>query len=41
MNFLGATTDELLFVLVLTAMVLLGTKIAEVGEVLGRLLGRR
>ena len=41
MNFLGATTDEILFVLVLTAMVLVGTKIGELGEALGRLLGRR
>jgi hypothetical protein len=33
---LGTTTDELLFVLFLLALVLIGTKIGDVGSAIGR-----
>lgn len=38
---LGATTNEILFVAVLTTMTLVGTYVGNLGEAIARLLQRR
>jgi hypothetical protein len=40
-EFLGATTNELLFAAIIMALVLLGTKIGAIGEAVARFTHRR
>jgi hypothetical protein len=40
-DLIGATPNEVLFAVVLTALVLLGTKLGAVGEALARVMTRR
>ncbi len=41
MEFLGATTNELLFAGIIMGLVLLGTKIGAIGEALARFTHKR